>query len=507
MATVLFSWLGNKDLDAPSNPNPDEIGPLARAVDHFVEKIEKIILLADRPGEKANQYGRWLAQRTPSHVAISLIEAKIEGPTKLRTVFETARDAVRNADEENPDIQRIFNVSSGTPAMYVVWLFLSESNYPATLVESEPKKGVTIVSSPFNLYVDIIQPALDRGIEHLLAGLPDTGHAFDAIVRASETMDRAVAIARRCALSDEPVLLGGESGTGKELFARAIHAASSRKGKPFVAVNCGAIPTDLAESILFGHEKGAFSGAVTQQKGKIQEAEGGTLFLDEIGELPAAVQVKLLRALNDKTITRLGGAVPIQVNFRLISATLRNLWIEIGAARFREDLFYRIGVLPVSIPPLRDRGTEDIRQISDFIWGGLNREAKEKGDSQKELTPGGLTVLFRHTWPGNVRELKNALARAFWLTPGLQVTAEDMELYLFALGQPTATNILDRPLGGGFNIETVLDEVKKHYLERALSQASYKKTEAARLLGLRSHQRFNDWCKAIGLERVKDEPT
>lgn len=237
---------------------------------------------------------------------------------------------------------------------------------------------------------------------------------FNDIVTRSPLMQAVLRNAEKTASSYIPVLIEGESGVGKELIARAIHGSSERKSKPFVAVNCGAIPDNLVESILFGHEKGAFTGATERHTGKFVEADGGTLFLDEIGELPPAAQVKLLRAVQQGEVESVGARRPTKVNVRLISATNRNLIDDVKVGRFREDLFYRLHVFPIAVPPLRER-PED---IAELVRHFLVRFCAEEGKSIRSISGEALTLLSRHRWPGNVRQLENAVFRAVVLAEG-----------------------------------------------------------------------------------------
>ena len=225
---------------------------------------------------------------------------------------------------------------------------------------------------------------------------------------ASPRMRNALKLAEKAAASDIPVLLEGESGVGKELLARAIRGAGSRAGKPFVAVNCGAIPANLVESILFGHEKGAFTGANERQPGKFVEADGGTLFLDEISELPLDAQVKLLRALQDGEIDPVGAKKPVKSDFRLITATNRDLLEAVRASRFREDLFYRLHIFPVTVPPLRER----IEDLPELVRRFVARFAAEEGKRVRSVSSDAMRLLTSYRWPGNVRQLENAVFRA-----------------------------------------------------------------------------------------------
>ncbi len=254
---------------------------------------------------------------------------------------------------------------------------------------------------------------------------------FRDIVTRSAAMRPVLKNAEKAASSSIPVLIEGESGVGKEIIARAIHGSGERRAKPFVAVNCGAIPDNLVESILFGHERGAFTGATEQHAGKFVEASGGTLFLDEVGELPPAAQVKLLRAVQEGEVEPVGGRKPIKVDVRLISATNRDLIADVKAGRFREDLFYRLHVFPISVPPLRER-PEDIADLARHF---LARFGAEEGKTIRAITSEALALLSAHRWPGNVRQLENAVFRAVVLAEGPAIGAAEFP-QIAALAQP-----------------------------------------------------------------------
>jgi DNA-binding NtrC family response regulator len=244
---------------------------------------------------------------------------------------------------------------------------------------------------------------------------------FDDLIVSSAAMSNVIRLGRRAAQSSIPVLIEGESGVGKEMIARAIQGESERRGKPFVSVNCGAIPANLVESILFGHEKGSFTGATGKHLGKFQEADGGTLFLDEVAELPFDMQVKLLRALQDGEIDPVGSKRPLRVNFRLISATNRNMIEMVKQGQFREDLYYRLNVFPIMVPPLRQR-PDDIAGLVDHF---ITRFAAEEGRKVRAISAPALEMLKKYAWPGNVRQLENTVFRAMVLCEGDELQLED----------------------------------------------------------------------------------
>jgi DNA-binding NtrC family response regulator len=241
------------------------------------------------------------------------------------------------------------------------------------------------------------------------------------VVTRSEAMQPVLKAAEKAAASVIPVLIEGESGVGKELVARAVHGSGARRARPFVAVNCGALPENLVESILFGHEKGAFTGATEKHTGKFVEADGGTLFLDEVGELPGPAQVKLLRALQEGEVEPVGGRKSVKVDVRIISATNRDLIADVKAGRFREDLFYRLHVFPISVPPLRAR-RDDIPELARHF---LTRIAAEEGKRVRGISAQAMALLTAYRWPGNVRQLENAVFRAVVLTDGDEIGIDE----------------------------------------------------------------------------------
>jgi two-component system NtrC family response regulator len=250
------------------------------------------------------------------------------------------------------------------------------------------------------------------------------GQGLGALLGNSPAMQALYGTIRKMAGSEAAVLITGESGTGKELVARTIHAESARAARPFVAINCGAIPDNLLESELFGHEKGSFTGATAQRRGRIEFANGGTLFLDEIGELPPALQVKLLRFLQDRTIERVGGRESIQVDARVIAATNRNLDEAIANGTFREDLYYRLRVVTITVPSLRERGQDAMLLAQAF----LERAAAEEKKALKGLAPEAWDAIQAYSWPGNIREMENRIKRAVIMAEGRLISPADLEL-------------------------------------------------------------------------------
>ncbi len=331
----------------------------------------------------------------------------------------------------------------------------------------------------------IAAPALDnlRHLEWLenenarLASESRRGHdLIGDSQRLQEVLQRII----RVAPTDSTVLIRGESGTGKELVARAIQRNSQRAEKPFVAINCAALPETLLESELFGHEKGAFTGAIAQKKGRIETAEGGTLFLDEIGEMPAMLQAKVLRVLQERQFERVGGTRTINADIRLIAATNRDLEAEVkagGTGAFRADLYYRLNVVTITIPPLRER-REDIELLTDHF---VAKHSEKCNRRIRGVSQAARAVLARYDWPGNVRELENAIERAIVLGADELIQLEDLPENILETG-------IELPMPGestsGAYYHEAVKATKREIIQRAVEQANGNLTEAARLLGV-----------------------
>ncbi len=297
------------------------------------------------------------------------------------------------------------------------------------------------------------------------------------IIGGSPLIGRAVELARKVAVTNSTVLLLGESGTGKEVFAHAIHRWSPRMDRPFVIVNCVALSEQLLESELFGHEKGAFTGAHQAKKGKFEVAHGGTVFLDEIGDMPAALQAKLLRVLQDHTFERVGGGRPIRADIRVIAATNRDLDKAVKDGRFREDLFYRLNVVRITLPPLRDRREDLPTLVRHFVA----RYATETKKAVRGVTQETMALLAAHAWPGNVRELANVIERAVVLSAGDQIVPEDLALTGAVPASPPTLSAASAKIG---EYHGQVKEYKQAIIKTALRQAGGNQTKAAELLGL-----------------------
>jgi two-component system NtrC family response regulator len=310
------------------------------------------------------------------------------------------------------------------------------------------------------------------------------GDSFEGVLGESAPMRSIFDAIRKVATTDAPVLILGESGTGKEMVAKATHQRSNRKDGPFIAINCGAIPETLLESELFGHEKGAFTGAHVQRKGRIESANSGTLFLDEIGEIPLPLQVKLLRFLQEQTIERVGGRQSIQINTRVVAATNADLKKNMALGKFREDLYYRLAVVQISLPPLRERDN-DVRLLAQYF---LNRFAAEVSKPNLTFDQEAIRTLNKYSWPGNVRELENCVRRAVIMAEGKRVTARDLELNSSGLGPHVVT------------LKDARESVERQMLQQALKKHGGKIAPAAAELGL-SRPTIYELMDKLGISR------
>jgi DNA-binding NtrC family response regulator len=503
MDDILFAWIGATDLRALKEPEKVGIGPIAQAVK--IKSWKRIVLLCNYPDEQGKQYTNWLKE-TFRVKDVGLNHVSLSTPTDYGDIYRSTVDIIKKEEGKVPEKFRFtFHLSPGTPAMAAVWVILSKTRFPASLIESSRDHGVKTVSIPFDIAADYIPPQLhtsDTKIVQLTAAFSDDAQAFSDIVHRSEVIQRVIIKARLAAVRSVPVLIEGESGTGKELLAKAIHAASPRARKPFVAINCGAIPAELIETELFGHEKGAFTGASVKRQGYFEQADTGTLFLDEIGELPTNMQSKLLRVLQEGEVKLVGSTKTKKIDVRIIAATNKNLIQETAAGRFRGDLFYRLAVAVLHLPPLRDR-EGDIGMLIDTFMERINRECQVDGAEQnKIISASARNILQRHPWPGNIREMLNTLTRAYiWSSQKTIGETDIQEAILPTLPDSSGfESILGKPVSQGVDLPAIMQTVAAHYLEQALRETRGNKAKATRLLCLSNYQTLTNWMKKYGID-------
>ncbi|MCK4768298.1 MAG: sigma-54-dependent Fis family transcriptional regulator [Desulfobacula sp.] len=372
--------------------------------------------------------------------------------------------------EINPDIPVIIMTAYGSVEKAVG--AMHKGAYTFILKPFENQTLIAHIAKAISVY-RIVQE------NSMLRNAVSSRYSFDNIIGKSKPMQEIYEIIKKVAPSNASALIEGESGTGKELVAKSIHYNSLRKNKPLVVVNCSAFVETLLESELFGHEKGAFTGAGTMKKGRFEISDKGTLFLDEIGELPISLQVKLLRVLQEKTIERVGGTQPIPVDFRLIAATNKNLEDEVKKGHFREDLYYRLNVVKVVIPPLRER-SEDIPLLIKHFIDKYTRE-QHAGSNVSGINPEAIKILCDYQWQGNVRELENTIERSVILGSGNIITPSDLPLQTRQDMSPPL-DLDGIPEGVGL-VET-LAAVEKRMIQRAMKLSGNVQTKAAQLLGI-----------------------
>ncbi len=466
--------------------------------------FDEIHLLGDLPAPLAKQFAEWVGPLAQAHVV------KLKSPVDYSDIFEAADGVLGKVTAKAGACSLSIHLSPGTPAMTAVWVLLGKSRYPATFYQTHQGK-VNPTTIPFDLMVDYL-PSVLHAADRVLSGeiAADNGtEGFGAVIGKSPQIRAVIGRAKRIALRDVGVLLLGESGVGKDVFARALHATSCRPSKPFIAINCAAVPKELLESELFGHKKGGFTGAIADRIGAFEQADGGTLFLDEVGECDLSMQAKLLRVLQPGTddppalrrFNRVGDTKEITADVRIIAATNRDLQAEVAAGRFREDLYYRLATFILKIPPLRDRAS-DIPIIADHLFARINQDfaRTEPGYKHKHLSVGTKKFLSQQLWPGNVRQLYNVLLQAAVMVDGDAIQPANIEAGLSDGSAPPNQSFLNVPLGNGFSLITHLDSLQKQFLARAMQEAGGKKTVAAELLGFANYQTLSAQLDRLGVK-------
>ncbi|RKY66051.1 MAG: hypothetical protein DRQ08_04065 [Candidatus Latescibacterota bacterium] len=426
-----------------------------------------------------------------------LLEAELNDAGHRATSVTDGREAVRRVEREHFDIvitdlrmegmdgievlERVKGLDPQTEVVLITAYATAQ-----TAVEAMKKGAYDYIIKPFDieeLKLLIKKIEEKQGLLYENALLQEKARREGLLVGGrSPAMRKVLELIDKVAPTDATVLVLGESGTGKELVARRIHHLSPRRDKPLVAVHCATFPENLLESELFGYERGAFTGANRRKVGHFEYADGGTIFLDEVGELPASVQAKLLRFLQERQFTRLGGVEPVRVDVRVIAATNRDLEREVREGRFREDLFYRLNVFPIELPPLRER-REDIPLLVEHFLRQRNRPPDV-------VSPEAMEALLAYDWPGNVRELENVIERALILAGEGRITPD-----LLPFGRPKAGAKVELP-DEGVNLE----EVERELITQALEKAGWNKAKAAKLLGI-TRRRLYSRMEALGIRK------
>lgn len=522
---ILVQWIGHSDFRALAAALPPArqkkildrlqgasaeaggLGPTKTLLE--AQEFDEVRLLSTYDPQWSKWYQQWVG------ASVKWITVELEKPTDYAGIFEIVDRELSGIKHSKgwSETELCLHLSPGTPAMSAVLLLLGKTRYPATFYETARDGRAWVTDVPFDL-IDVIPEVLrdpDAHLQHLASRAPSEIEGFEDIAGDSRAIREAVGRAQRAAIRNVSVLLVGESGTGKEMFAQAIHKASQRRRQELKIVNCAALSKSLLESELFGHRKGAFTGADQAREGLFEAANGGTLFLDEIGECDLETQAKLLRVLQPVTgegasvrkVCRLGENDERTVDVRIIAATNKDLFSAMEAGEFREDLYFRLAGISINLPSLRDRKS-DIPKIAERLLGMLNRQfaAEELGYQHKSLSGSAISFVKSQPWPGNVRQLYNALTQAAILTEGTEIGKKELAASIadFPGTNRNSGSILERPLGDGFDLEEHLNEIHRNYLRRAMDEAQGVKAKAARLLGIGSYQTLDAQLRRLRVE-------
>ena len=522
MNRTLVAWIGATDLASMGNDvggqvkyqvekaikrairESDDGGPIKTLLQN--ESFDSIHLLCTYPKTLQPKFEKWLGVKVEFYRP-----TKLEGPTDYASIYTTVDEFLKSlyATKTQHPTELCIHLSPGTPAMAAVWVLVGKSKYKATFFQSfRGESSVTEIPFDLDLHIREVITDADVAYEHLRAMSPGELDGFSDMIGSSKAMREAVGRAHRAAIRDVSVLLLGESGTGKSKIAKAIHDASPRKDAPFKSINCAAIPDQLLESELFGHVKGAFTGADKEKKGLFEVADGGTIFLDEIGECTPALQAKLLSVLQPliekgpcvRKFRRVGGSKNFTVDVRIIAATNQNLIERVELNEFRLDLYYRLAAITIKLPPLRNRGKDVLDLAKHFLKQVNDDFAKQDSAYEpKKLSADAGSFIRSHDWPGNARQLYNAVLQAVVMTARPSLTRLDISAAVEEAPRSANKSSLDLELGNGFDLGAHLDGIRKHYLERGMEESGGQKKKAAELLGFENWQTMDKQLKKFNI--------
>ncbi|MFQ5700852.1 MAG: sigma-54-dependent transcriptional regulator [Acidobacteriota bacterium] len=452
--------------------------------------MQRILVVEDEPGLRKVLHT--LIRR--NGYAVDLAETGTEGCERLgHEIYDLVITDLRLPGASGIEVLRASKkLYPETPVIIITAYSTDEA-----AEEARQLGAFNYILKPFDLEKILADIQIGLGWKRLgrIMSSMEGKYGFDRLVARSRTMKEIMEVVAQVAPTCSTVLVTGESGTGKELIARAIHHNSPRKDHPFISINCGALPDELLESELFGHMKGSFTGAIVNKKGFFEEADGGTIFLDEIGDTSPAMQIKLLRALQERVIRRVGGSGEISIDVRLITATNRDLEALVRDKAFREDLYYRINVIPLRLPPLRER-KEDIPHLAYHFF---DRYRAEMGKKTSSISDEAMEALTAYNWPGNIRELQNVLERAVALEESEAIRADSLPMELSNRSN-IARQIVADLTEEGIDLEGMLEQIREHYMREALGRRGGVQSQAARLLGMsfRSFRYFAKKYRMVG---------
>lgn len=489
MKKILLAWIGKTDLEEISNlSNIGRGGPIASLLAHHYGRSfsEAHVLSSGYKREQVESYLTILQKISP--IKIVHHRSTIRHPMDHFSIYQVVDRLLSDLKKKDPSLRFAYHLSPGTSAMVSVWMLVGHNHTPGefyrTWINDENILEVSKVEIPFSIDFNILPQAIRESSEKMLTHWQEIPE-FNAIIGQSEEMKTVKSRAAKAALFDVPILVLGESGTGKEMLAQAIHKSSHRKNEEFQAINCAAIPVTLAESELFGHKKGAFSGATNDRKGLFSRCDKGTLFLDEVGELAPAIQSKLLRVLQDKTFTPLGSMKEERSDARIIAATNQPLLSMMQHGDFRGDLFQRLAVAVIELPPLRVR-QGDFEHICFHLIKKINTDFKTDCPppfvyKDKQLSADAMEWIKKQEWPGNIRELNNLLRRAALWSEKEILTENDLIINQLHTGiEDQSCPVLPEE---GLDLDRYMKTIEESMVKQALGRTK-SKARAAELLGL-----------------------
>lgn len=499
---ILLSWLGTKDID--NMLDGEQNASISTIAIKSQVPFDKIVILSNHKQEYWKKFERFVKKRmaTINRPAqdIQVYKANIVSPIDYESIHQVTETWVTKLSEQSDTLS--INLTSGTPAMTTLSVLIGKGKANVQFLQTTPKNELLQVDVPIDFGQEYVKSA-SKNIAHTATSQPKIEQAFSELTANSVIMEDVVNKAKRISSSEVPALILGETGTGKELMATAIHKGSLRTKKPLKIINCGAFSENLVDSTLFGHKRGAFTGAEKDHPGLFEQAHGGTLFLDEVGELTPEIQVKLLRALQQGEINRLGDTKTIHVNVRVIAATHQDLSKLVSEGKFREDLFYRLAVGIIQMPALRER-SEDIPSIVNQLASQINKAGSKHPEYiSKEISEKGIKFILSQPWQGNIRELWSTLNRAFLWSDSQIIT--DIDLSNAIINRSTNDNFDDITLSFSdkVNITQLTEKYQKSYVLAALKASGNVKRHATEMLGLKDHQTLSNWMKRLGIESEK----
>ncbi len=494
---TLYTWLGKTDVDNMEKDIPTPISIIATQSPNI---FNKIVILANDWDEKWIPYKEWLEKRLAKSVRpyndVSVKRVRITSPIDYPSILKVTDKWISKLSEESNEL--CINLSSGTPAMSVSSVLIGQGKPNTSFFQSTRDNESIKAEIPDDLGNRFFKSVAKSVVSNAVT-TSSKYKTLKNMITESAVMKDVIYKAELLAPSDLPTLILGETGTGKEVLATGIHGASSRADNKFVTVNCGALPPTLVDSILFGHVKGAFTGAVKDHNGLFEQANEGTLFLDEVGELSLDVQVKLLRVLQEGEITKVGDDKTISIDVRIIAATHRNLTELIDSGTFREDLFYRIAIGIVELPALRYRENDIEKLVIELMDNIKNNSRKLRNYKSKNISEKGMKFILSQPWLGNIRELQGTLDRAFLWCKTESITDIDLEQAMLVRSKNKENTEVVMSYHDKVDITQLTDKYQKKYIEAALKASGNKKTHVANMLGFKSHQRLTDWMERLNI--------